>query len=486
MDNRYVATLGVLCFHLFVGTPSEAQVLMRGSDSDVEQGADAAKLVERQIGIYSHPATEKWVQDIGAKLAATTQDTRWKFSFHILDQPEPNAFALPGGSIYISRGLLALVTSEDELAGVLGHEIAHVTERHSARQQRRGILPGLLEIPGNIVGGVVSKDLGNLINAPVKGITGINLSRYGRGQETDSDRIGTKSAASSGYDPLALATILERLERDVALQTGEERKASLFDSHPMTSSRLSDIRKDAPKLSRAPASPIAGEPAAVYAKLNGMWSGANPEAGILQQDRFMHPMVGFTIQFPAGWKHNNSPIAASSTHPKDEAALMIGIEDTNAAPDVAGQAFVRKMRTEAKIDPISIRTEPHQGMPVYMATYLDNSGRQPFSMHFVWASMGGTTYHLVAIGLEKHQDALRNAALSLRPLSTAERQAITGKRLRTATAKDGETLTQFSARTRNAWSEAYTAIANGLDPKKPLTEGRLLKIAVEEPAWTAK
>ena len=141
---------------------AQGQLLGPSPQRDVEQGAEVAKLVEQQIGLYPMPQTEAYLREVGGRLVAVVNDPRWKFSFQIVDQQEPNAFAIPGGGIYVSRGLLALINREDELAGVLAHEIAHVTQRHSAKQQRKGILPGLLSVPGNVVGNVVGENLGAL------------------------------------------------------------------------------------------------------------------------------------------------------------------------------------------------------------------------------------------------------------------------------------------------------------------------------------
>ena len=188
---------------------AQGQLFGPSPDSDIEQGAEVAKLVEQQIGLYPMPQTEAYLREVGGRLVAVVNDPRWKFSFQIVDQQEPNAFAIPGGGIYVSRGLLALINREDELAGVLAHEIAHVTQRHSARQQRKGILPGLLSVPGNVVGNVVGENLGALINAPIDTVGGAWLSRYSRGQESESDRIGIRTAAQAGYDPAALADILQ-------------------------------------------------------------------------------------------------------------------------------------------------------------------------------------------------------------------------------------------------------------------------------------
>jgi predicted Zn-dependent protease len=225
-----------------IAASAQGQLLGPPPQRDVEQGAEVAKLVEQQIGLYSIPQTEAYLREVGVRLVAAVNDPRWKFSFQIVDQQEPNAFAIPGGGIYVSRGLLALIKREDELAGVLAHEIAHVTQRHSAKQQRKGILPGLLSVPGNVVGNVVGENLGALINAPIGTVGGAWLSSYSRGQESESDRIGIRTAAQAGYEPTALADILQRLEQDVASQTGQERRFSIFDSHPMTDTRLKDIQ----------------------------------------------------------------------------------------------------------------------------------------------------------------------------------------------------------------------------------------------------
>src|SRR5947207_3132855 len=232
----------------FAPNPVQGQLLDPRPQRDVEQGAEAAKQVEQQIGLYSLPKADVYLGELGARLAATVNDPRWKFTFQIVDQDEPNAFAIPGGGIYVSRGLLALVKREDELAGVLAHEIAHVTQRHSARQQRKGFLPGLLSLPGNVVGNVVSEDLGALINAPIDTVGGAWLNHYSRGQESEADRIGIRTAAQAGYAPIALADILSRLEQDAASQTGQEHRFSIFDSHPMTGTRMKDIRSRAAAL----------------------------------------------------------------------------------------------------------------------------------------------------------------------------------------------------------------------------------------------
>ncbi len=462
---------------------AQGQLLGPSPESDLQQGARVAKLVEQQIGLYSMPKTEAYLREVGDRLVAVVKDPRWKFSFQIVNQSEPNAFAIPGGGIYVSRGLLALLEREDELAGVLAHEIAHVTQRHSAKQQRKGILPGLLSLPGNVVGSVVGEDLGALINAPIGTVGGAWLSHYSRGQESESDRIGVRTAAQAGYDPLALADILRRLEQDVASQTGEGRRFSIFDSHPMTDTRLKDIQGRAAALTPATQSRVAPDSVSLFAHLDGIWWGENPDEGVFRKNQFLQPTLGFTLTFPEGWKHQNTPQYVISAHPKQEAVLLLGIAGAASDPETTGQKFIEKMRTKARVEPVSARKTSVGEFPAFVVTYLDRSGRAPAYLHFAWVAMNGQTYQLIGLAPEKHREVLRNAALSLRPLTGVERGAMTGKRLRIVAARPGERLEDLSARSGNVWSPAYTALVNGLNVDTALPEGRLVKIAREEP-WT--
>jgi len=456
---------------------AQGQLLGPSPQRDIEQGAEVAKLVEQQIGLCSLPETQGYLQQVGGRLAAAAGDPRWKFTFQIVDQQEPNAFAIPGGGIYVSRGLLILLEREDELAGALAHEIAHVTQRHSARQQRKGILPGLLSLPGRVVGGVVSEDLGALINAPVDVVGGAWLSRYSRSQESEADRIGIRTAAQAGYDPTALADILVRLERDAASQTGQERRFSIFDSHPMTETRLRDIRRWATSLMPAAEPRIAPDTAAFFAKLDGIWCGEDPRTGIFHKNQFLQPTIGFTITFPSGWTNRNTPQYVISMHPRQEAMLLLGMAGPAAEPAETGEKFIRQMRAKAGIEPESTRRTSLGDFPIFIATYLDRSGRGPTYLHFAWVAMAGNTYQLIGLAPEKHWETLRNAALTLRPLTPAERASVTGKRLRIATARRGERLETLAARTGNAWPPAYTALVNALDVEADLHEGQLIKIA---------
>ncbi len=449
--------------------------------SDVEIGAEVAKQVAEEIGLYEAPAPTEYIQAIGARQVRNLEDNPYTFEFHIVDQSEPNAFAVPGGWVYISRGLLVLANNEDELAGVIGHEITHVTERHSAQRQKRGVLSGILQIPGSIVGAVVNDDLGALINAPINAVGQISLASYSRGQEKEADRLGMRLAARSGYEPTALANILASLEQDGEMRSGESRTSSFSDSHPTTPDRVSDIHKEAEKIQRIAQAPIAADQRAFLDKLDGLWYDVNPAQGIFKGDRFYHPDMGFTVTFPAGWNTLNTPGYVAAYTDEQKAIALLGVAG-NEEPSVYAKQFVERLREEHKASPLQDRAVDSGAWSGHYVTLEESAkrGGEPSYLHYLWARMQGTTYQLVAAGANRYRSALRATALSLRPLKESDWDAIAGLRVRVVEARQDENLAQLGERTGNHWLPAYTALINDLPEHQTLEAGTLVKIARQE------
>ena len=202
---------------------------------------------------------------------------------------------------------------------------------------------------------VVGENLGALINAPLDTVGGAWLSRYSRGQESESDRIGIRTAAEAGYNPAALADMLLRLEKDVASQTGRERRFSIFDSHPMTETRLKDIRSRAATLTPARDRSVAPNSASLFPKLEGIWWGENPEEGLFQR-RPVFAAHDRVHSHPAGRLETPEHAAVCDLGaPQQEAMLLLGIAGPAADPEVVGERFIQKMRTKARTEPVSTR-----------------------------------------------------------------------------------------------------------------------------------
>jgi len=470
--------------------PAVLLLLMAGCSStgnitvaDEEQaGSQLARQVENQVGYYNDTYLKNYVDSIGRRLVAELGPTPYSFRFQIIDQAEPNAFATPGGYVYVSRGLLALINSEDELAGILAHEISHVTERHHARQARRSTLPGLLTVPGNVVGSVVSPDVGKAINAPLERAGQVYLSSFGREQETEADAVGMQLAARSGYDPAALGDALTTLEQTMTQLTGQTRRFSWLDSHPLTPSRVANVERIAAGLSWQPGTPFARNRAGVYKRVDGLlWGHENPASGFFRDQLFLQPDMGFAIAFPAGWDTLNTPRFVGAKRTDNRALVILGSAGPPAPPQAYADAFIAELEKQAGVAPDESSSLEIGDWPAHFVRIRDASGSEPTSVYYVWVLAGRNMFEIIAAGLESETELMREAVFSLRELTEAERNSVVSYRVRAVTAAAGDTLASLGEREANEWDAEITAIVNGIDAATPLEPDQPVKILRAEP-----
>jgi predicted Zn-dependent protease len=294
--------LAVLAATLPSATRADRTILLDSAYDDREAGNQGAKGVEAQIGLLGDPALDAYVQAIGDKLLRAIPNRQFEFHFHVVDQIEPNAFALPGGHIFVSRGLLAMANDEDELACVIGHEIGHVVKRHSAAQQ--GTASG--QFP--------------LIDPRLRAG---RMAAYSRDLERSADHDGQILCSAAGYDPQALARFLESLMTYEKLQIGGFRSESYFDSHPLSSERATVARVEASEL-RWKRDPKLTDPrGALLAHIDGLPVGQRPESGLFLGDVFLHPVLGFKLRFPRSWQKQNTPQAVGAQSPRGDAVVYL-------------------------------------------------------------------------------------------------------------------------------------------------------------------
>ena len=446
---------------------------------DKKIGAESAVQVEQMMGIYYDSALTGYVNAVGQRLVNTLGEAPVTFQFHVVDMAEPNAFALPGGYIYVSRGLLSLVNDEAEVACVIGHEMIHVTKRHSVKQMKNSIIPGLLQIPGAVVG-MFNSDLGRIINTPVSLGSELFLSNYSRRQEREADRLGIKLASRAGYDPGKLAVILKSMSEYIELLSGEEEKRNYFSSHPFTPKRVEKIEKEIPELQWMEKIAIAADKISLYGKLNGMVSGQNPAHGIFEEGIFKHPDLNLAITFPEEWNTMNVPVAVGATQPDGEAQLVLMVDNSGSDPDSLGKALTAQLQNEYNIKPDQSKSLTINGFPAYVVSIVDKSGKEPVEMQVYWLKTENFLFNINGMNLLKHSESIANAVNSIRPLTDEERLNISGLKIRVATANENETVEAFSKRTNNSWDKETTIIKNGLETNAVLIEGQVLKIALEE------
>ena len=362
-------------------------------------GEEEAKKVEQEMGLLDDAALTSYVDAVGQRLVKESPRHDLPHQFHVVDMVEPNAFALPGGYVYVTRGLLALVNTEDELAGVVGHEIGHVAARHTVQRISRqgpfalitnlvsGVTGFFVPVVGNIVGGV-----GNFAQSLV-------FSPYSRSQESEADEVGQEMAAKAGWDPVGLATFLATLGREEALLSDGPRKPSFFDSHPATPDRVKNTTKHAKDLTQAKREPISPSHDAFLARLDGLVAGQRAANGIIQGSTYRHPDLNFFVQFPASWNVDNTPVQLASA-PKDGgiAVVLRAVAQGNDPLDGA-----RALEKASKSTLPRTETTTINGLPAARTQVGDSR----LKVDLTWIAHGGMIYQIAGIAETRNFDTVR-------------------------------------------------------------------------------
>ena len=457
------------------------EVVLTTTEGEREIGAEEAKKVEQQIGLTDNPQLSSYVDSLGQRLATHSPRQDVPYQFYVVEMVEPNAFALPGGFVYVSRGLLSIVNSEDELAGVIGHEIGHVAARHAV-QRLSAAAP--FAIVGGVAGAVTGIVSDNLSDA-VMGITGLTgmvfLAPYSRNQEREADTVGVDLAAATGYDPQGLSRFLHSLKVQETLRTEKPKSPSFFDSHPSTPERVRDTADYAKTATRGPGRPIAGDHESFFKKLDGVVVGPHPAEGLFVENLFLHPHLNFALRFPGGWETQitRQIVLAGDKDKRTLAFLQVAAEGND--PMVVPKALDKKSGGKVldKVEQFQVG-----GLPAARMVFQAKTKHGAMGVDLNWIAYQGVIYQIVGISPQKvfdqYASTFREMINSFRPLTPTERTSFTITRLRLARAKQGESLPSFISRTDCVWTDAEVAAANGISKNAPLKKGQLLKITKRE------
>jgi predicted Zn-dependent protease len=450
---------------------------------EAKLGAEEAKKVEQTMGLLHDAELESYVRAVGEKLAAVSDLPDGPWYFMIVDLPDPNAFALPGGFIYVTRGLLSLVNSEDELAGVLGHEIGHVTARHASKRIGAAVLTAPVSIATGLAGmavSIVSPSLGNVLAGTGPLLTGgLVIAPFSREQENRADEIGQYLAARAGYAPAGISQFLRTLDREVTLLAGEERSFYFLDTHPMTPGRVERTAKRAEGLERAQGRPVAHSHSEFLSRIEGIVVGDDPAHGLFEEQKFVHPELDLALDFPTGWKTANTPGAVGAVSPGQDALVALRL----AALDETLDATVEQMQKEQsdlRFERFEIRGLPAARTEVssrgnyarvtligYRGDVLAIAGQSPAKLASQYAAVFDAT------------------AQSLRALRQSERAAIREARLRVHVARSGETPADFAKRMGSTWKAEKLAVANAVEVDDAFRQGQEVKVSIEQ-AYTPR
>ncbi|HVH18725.1 MAG TPA: M48 family metalloprotease [Myxococcota bacterium] len=473
------------CVHDVNPATGRREVVLMSTQDEQKIDEEQVDEVARRLGIVNDPALASYVDAIGQALAAHSPRRDVDYHFQIIEMDEPNAFAMPGGHIFVSRGLLVVSNSEAELANVIGHEIGHVAARHAAQQDAHIKTLGLSSLLSDLMSGNQSESHAN------EPLSGNFVLRYARNQEREADRIGLELTTATGVDPSGLGSFLQTLDQLSRLQQGFSMPQTYFSSHPAASERMIETaaraqehkwRSDrSPLREWAPGRPVATSREAYLAHLDGLAIGRPAAEGVFDGSRFLHAEMGFSQQFPSGWQLLNLSDQVVGISPKRDAVALLQLDSRGDDPAAAAHAYARREGFGLGSE-ISLQLG---GLPAYRArAFLPTSfGRLPAEI--TWIAYQGMIFRLIAGvqpgTLRSYEGVLRKFSHGFRPMTPEERARITELRLRIAEARPGESLAELSTRAHNEWDPAYTAVVNGLAPAAPVAPGSRIKIAVREP-----
>ncbi len=290
---------------------------------EVEIGRKMHPQVLQQYGRYDDEALQQYVNDVGQRIARSSHRPNLQYTFTVLDSDDVNAFALPGGYVYITRGIMAYLNSEAELAAVVGHEVGHVTARHSVRQQTGATAAGVGAMMVGILTG--SGDLANVANAAGSAL----VSGYGRDMELEADKLGADYLNRIGYEPEAMIDVVRLLKNqemlEVQMARQENRKPrvyhGVFASHPDNDTRLHEVVEAAKKVQNTEDRPDNRD--GYLTRIDGMAIGDSRAQGVVRGARFYHGDLGFTLAFPTGWVVDNQREHVSAYPAAKDAIILV-------------------------------------------------------------------------------------------------------------------------------------------------------------------
>lgn len=448
---------------------SEAQELQLGLQGDAE--------VRQEMGLYDDPALQKYVQEIGARLATTSERPGLPWKFGVVDVAAVNAFALPGGYIYVTRGILPYLENESELAGVIGHEIGHVTARHSVQQYTRATL-GQVTLAGV---GLLSREARAFGNAASTGF-GLLLLKYGRDDEIQADALGVRYASRAGWDPRGVPALLTTLGR---LDPGRDKRGvpNWLETHPQPAARVSDVE---PVVRRVEAGTQGGRRAVnredYLRRIDGVLFGDNPREGIVRGAEFLHADLRFAVAFPSGWEVSNGKAQVVAARSDGRAAVLLQLVPNRERAGLRELAVAGMQRSgfalaegeRARVNGLDAFVGTYQGAmqgvgEVYLRAAHIALREQVYLVAGLVPAAAGT-------GAFRTFDA---TIRSFRELSRAEADAIRPNRVALYVVRTGDTWEAIARRGSGNVAPRTLAVMNGRDVHEPPRPGQRIKIVVE-------
>ena len=435
---------------------------------EIQMGEQYSKEVVASMGLVDDQALQTYVSTLGKQLAAESERPNLPWEFFVIDDAAVNAFAIPGGKIFVTRGILTHMTDEAELMGVLGHEIGHVTARHSVQQMSRQQLAGL----GLGIGSILSEDIARYGQIASTGLSVLFL-KYGRDAERQADELGFKYMVREGYDPRAMVDMFDILRR-----TGGEggRVPNWLATHPYPEERIATTQQRLDTFSLNPATLQRDQPDYMR-RIDGLAFGANPRQGFFRGTHFYHPELKFSIEFPSGWQTQNTNQAVLAGSPQNDAIMQLTL--AQGSPTQAAQQFFAQQGLQSQ----NVGNSRVNGMPAVSGQFQAQTEQGVVQGIAAFLEYGGRTYMLMgytpAQRYGSYDGAFRRSIGTFSQVSDPAILNAQPARVDVVTLPSAMTFAQFMQRYPSTAPAEEIAIINGVEnTSTQLAAGRVMKRVV--------
>lgn len=446
----------------------ERELALVSESQEIAIGKQGAEQVRQTMALVEDPELQAYVDRLGQQLAAASERPELPWSFGVIDDPTPNAFALPGGPIFVTRGLLALMDSEAELVTVLGHEIGHITARHSVAQMSRAQLAQL----GLGLGMILVPEVRSLGDVAGLGLNLLML-KYGRDAERQADDLGFRYARSQGYDVSEMADVFAALQQAGEL-AGQSPIPNWMASHPAPEERIEAVEE---RLQNLPANQFESTVgrAEFLGMLEGLAYGNNPRNGFFRDDVFYHPDLRFRFAVPSEWQKQNLPQAVLGVSPNQNAAFQFTLAPASSAAE-AMRAFAAQEGLQ--LGPTS--TDRINGVPAVTAAFQAQAQQGVVAGYVTFYEQGEKVFQLVTYSpadvFESYRESFQTMIESFAPLNDPAILSVQPAEIGIARLPRPMTLVEFAR-----WSESTIpleelALINQVqNPEATIEAGTLLK-----------
>ena len=448
------------------------ELMLMSEDQEIALGVQADPSIVASFGLYDNQEIQSFINTKGQEMAKVSHRPQLNYEFKVLDSPVINAFALPGGYVYFTRGILAHFNNEAEFAGVLGHEIGHITARHGASQQSKAILAQV----GLVVGLVASPEFAQFADVAQQGL-GLLFLKFGRDDESQSDRLGAEYSTRIGYDAHYMADFFQTLGR--LSDQGGQSIPTFMSTHPDPYDRYGKVHEQADKWQQElNAKNLAVNRNSYLRMIDGLVYGEDPKQGFVENDNFYHPELKFQFPIPKAWRTANSPTQFQMAPADGKAMMVLTLAQGNSLEEAQQKSLEQYQLTLVESNNTQVNGYPTK---VFIADQTNEQTQQTIRVQSYLIQYGGNIYQFLGVSDRNSFNSYKNyfdlTMKGFRNLNDPDKLNRKPERIQVEAVKNNGSLAD-ALRSLNMPSDRHAelAILNGMELKDPVTKGMLIKV----------